>query len=163
MANHSPHIYPGLLLDCAASCHMFANRQFFMLYEPLKDEYVTVGGSHKVPVKGQGVVRFRAKLHGEQLCNITLTEVLHIPALGANLVSLGTLQRAGAKLWGMDYGWNAIRYPICRDCRACCLCHRSLYNAPLASSDGALEPFNYTLDADEGFSKWPKSHRAKRF
>ena len=108
MANHSPNIYPGLLLDCAASCHMFANRQFFMLYEPLKDEYVTVGGSHKVPVEGQGVVRFRAKLHGEQLCNITLTEVLHIPALGANLVSLGTLQRAGAELWGMDYGLGVM-------------------------------------------------------
>ena len=66
MVNHLPKIYPGLLLDCATLCYMFANQQFFTSYEPLKNKYVTVGGSYRVFVKGHSIVKFHTKLHNDQ-------------------------------------------------------------------------------------------------
>lgn len=96
MTTHIPDGIHGLLLDYAATSHMFTSRNSFFLYEDVDGEYVSVGGLHRIPVKGQGSVRFKSKT-SDGIANITLTDVLHVPNLGANLVSLGTLQQAGAK------------------------------------------------------------------
>ena len=48
------------------------------------------------PVVSYGSVSFWAKLPSGLITLVTLWNVLHVPSLGANLVSLGVLQREGA-------------------------------------------------------------------
>ena len=93
----------GILLDCGAIAHMFTNKQHFSMYVNSINEFVTVGGHNHIPVAGQGSVRFSTILPNGHL-NITLHEVLHIPYLGANLISLGTLHYQGVSVKSLDDG-----------------------------------------------------------
>jgi len=65
---------------------------------------VTVGGLNHTPVIGHGSVSFRAKLPSGQITLVTLQNVLHVPFLGANLVSLGILQCEGASYSSQNDG-----------------------------------------------------------
>jgi len=85
----------GILLDCAATSHMFSERHLFSSYQPLtNNEYVIVGGRNRVPVAGIGSVTLTMILPNGTL-KLTLTDTLHIPTLGADLISLGVLQCKG--------------------------------------------------------------------
>jgi hypothetical protein len=46
----------GLLLDCAATCHMFSRHSAFNLYKEVSNKFISVGELHKLPVKGCGSV-----------------------------------------------------------------------------------------------------------
>jgi hypothetical protein len=83
---------------------MFANRSAFSSYKPVQDEVISVSGLHKLPVKGCGSVRFHTLINPNQTLDMTLTDILHIPNLGANLVSLGTLHRKGVQISSFDKG-----------------------------------------------------------
>ena len=91
----------GILLDCGAIAHMFTNKQHFSMYVNSINEFVTVGGHNCVPVAGQGSVCFSTILPNGHL-NITLHEVLHIPHLGANLISLSALHHQGVSVKSSD-------------------------------------------------------------
>ena len=91
----------GILLDCGATAHMFTNKQHFSMYVNSVNEFVTVGGHNRVPVAGQGSVRSSVILPNGHL-NITLHKVLHIPHLGANLISLGALHHQGVSVKSSD-------------------------------------------------------------
>jgi len=82
---------------------MFTSREHFVTYVESSNEFVTIGGYNKVPVAGRGSVLFSAMLSSSWL-SITLRDVLHIPYLGTNLVSLGTLYRKGASVQSFDKG-----------------------------------------------------------
>jgi len=76
---------------------MFSERERFISYTETNDgQLVTVSGLNHTPVVGHGSVFFEAKLPSGQIILVTLQNVLHVPSLGANLVSLGVLQREGA-------------------------------------------------------------------
>jgi len=88
----------GILLDCAVTSHRFMERHLFIIYEILtNNEYITVGGWHRVPVAGIGSVSLNMILPNGT-STLTLTDAFHIPTLGANLVSLGVLYRKGASV-----------------------------------------------------------------
>jgi len=82
---------------------MFTSREHFVTYAESSNEFVTVGGYNKVSVAGRGSVLFSTKLPSGRL-SITLRDVLHIPHLGANLVSLGALHCQGASVQSFDKG-----------------------------------------------------------
>jgi len=65
---------------------------------------VTVGGLNHTLVVGHGSISFRAKLLSGLITLVTLQNVLHVPSLGANLVSLGVLQCEGASYSSKDDG-----------------------------------------------------------
>jgi len=93
----------GILLDCAASCHMFMDQKYFISYHESTGEFVTVGGQNRVPIISRGSIKFQAVLpHG--YINLTIHNVLHTPQLGANLVSLGILHCQGitVRSWDKD-------------------------------------------------------------
>jgi len=80
----------GILLDCAVSCHMFMDQNYFISYHESTSEFITVGGQNHISVIGHSSIKFQAVLlHG--YINLTIHNVLHTPQLGANLVSLGIL------------------------------------------------------------------------
>jgi len=94
----------GILLDCGTTAHMVTNKQHFSTYVNSVDEFVTVGGHNHIPVAGRGSVYFSAILPNGHL-NITLHEVLYIPHLGANLISLGALYHQGVSVKSSDDGF----------------------------------------------------------
>jgi len=94
----------GVLLDCAATSHMFSEWHLFSLYHPLtNDEYITVGGHYYVPVAGIGSVTLTMILPNGT-SKLTFTNTLHIPILGADLISLGVLHHKGASVQSWEKG-----------------------------------------------------------
>jgi len=95
----------GLLLDSGVSSHIFSEREHFINYTEANDsQLVTIGGLNHTPVVGHRSVSFRAKLPSGQITLVTLRNVLHVPSLGANLVSLGVLQREEASYSSQNNG-----------------------------------------------------------
>ena len=79
-----------VLLDCGATFHMFMCCKSFTNYMKSSNKFVTIGGHNWVPVAGQESINFTALLPNGCL-SIILHDVLQIPHLGANLISLGAL------------------------------------------------------------------------
>jgi len=86
----------GILLDSATTCHMFSNYNLFS-YEKIHDnpdldnDHVFTRGHNKVPAVSHSTVCIYTHIGPNALCNITLDNILHIPKMGTNLVSMGTL------------------------------------------------------------------------
>ena len=120
----------GILLDCSATAHMFTNKQHFLTYMNSINEFVTVEGHDCVPVASQGSVCFSAVLPNGCL-NITLHKVLHIPHLGANLISLGALHHQGVSVKSSDDGLVLSRES------------EELFRASLTGSTGMLYHVQY--------------------
>jgi len=90
-----------VLLDCGVTSYMFMCCKSFTNYTKFLNEFVTIGGHNQVPVAGQGSINFTALLPNGCL-SIILHDVLHIPHLGANLVSLGVLYHQGVSVRSLD-------------------------------------------------------------
>jgi len=90
-----------VLLDYGATSHMFMCRKSFTNYTKFSNEFVTVGEHNQVSVAGRGSINFTALLPNGHL-SIILHNVLHIPHLGANLVSLGALHHQGVSVRSLD-------------------------------------------------------------
>jgi hypothetical protein len=104
MAVSEPKGMPsGLILDSAATCHMMSQQNLFANYNPIEGQFIDIGGCHQVPVAGIVSVVFQAILSNGTR-DVCLNDVLHIPHLGANLVSLGLLQRVGASFGSNNLG-----------------------------------------------------------
>jgi len=127
----------GILLDCAATSHMFMECHLFITYEALtNNEYITVGGWHQVPVAGIGSVSLNMILPNGT-STLTLTDAFHIPTLGANLVSLGVLHRKGASVQSWINGLIISKN------------NKDLFSATLGGSTGTLYQIQCT-DYDQG-------------
>jgi len=84
-----------VLLDCAATSHMFHDRRAFTRYErSASDEAVTVGDGKQIPVAGRGTISIKCRLPNG-VRTVVLHGVQHVPDITANLVSLGQLERLG--------------------------------------------------------------------
>ena len=88
----------GVLLDYAVTSHMFSEWHLFFLYHPLtNDKYITIGGHHHVSVAGIGSVTLTMILPNST-SKLTFTDTLHIPTLGADLISLGVFHHKDASV-----------------------------------------------------------------
>jgi transposase InsO family protein len=91
------------ILDSGASRHMCNDIDMFVEYIPFPKEHamhdVAIGDGRKLKVAGTGRVRLVAhgcSLDGRPQANIiSLMNVLHVPALSANLFSVGCVVQAG--------------------------------------------------------------------
>lgn len=84
------------VVDSGATKHICAIRGAFISYTPLegKDEHVYMGDSRPASVLGKGKVNL--KLTSRKI--LSLTDVLHIPEIRYNLVSVGILGKVGVKV-----------------------------------------------------------------
>jgi len=84
------------VLNSGATRHIYANKEFFSTYKPFKDgeEVVNLGDSRIVNVFGKYKVLLKLTL-GKTLA---LNEVLHVPNIRANLVSIALLGKFGIKV-----------------------------------------------------------------
>jgi hypothetical protein len=93
-----------VLLHCGATSHMFREHRRFGSYIPSAgDKTVSIGDNCSLTVAGRGTITLKTKLLN-RVQTVTLHNVLHVPRLVTNLVSLGTLQREGATFCSSSEG-----------------------------------------------------------
>ena len=84
------------VVDFGATKHICENRDAFTSYTPVKDEknVVYLGDSHIAQVLGKG--KFMLKLTSGK--TLALSDVLHVPNIRANLISIALLGNVGVKV-----------------------------------------------------------------
>ena len=86
----------GVLLDYVVTSHMFSEWYLFSLYHPLtNDKYIIIDGHYHVLVVGIGSVTLIMILPNST-SKLIFINTLHIPTLGADLISLGVFHHNGA-------------------------------------------------------------------
>ena len=83
-----------MVLDCAATSHMFHDADYFTQYAPVVAESIEVGDGRALPTIGRGSVTFKSRLP-DGIRTVVLHGVNHVPRLRMNLVNLGQLEREG--------------------------------------------------------------------
>ena len=85
------------ILDSGASRHMCTDGSKFSHFRPSKVKFIQTANSSKAPVTGEGGVYITCKnFQGNR--NILLTNVLCVPQLSTNLVSISCIVNNGAKV-----------------------------------------------------------------
>ncbi len=83
------------LYDSGATCHISPYKSNFALYTVLDPPvYLNTANQQRFPAVGMGTLAIHAP-NGGTTSPITLTDVLHMPAIGYTLVSLGALDKKG--------------------------------------------------------------------
>lgn len=84
----------GWFIDSGATVHMCADRMLFTALDLAHEGNVTVANGEIIPVKGKGDVKLFLMNQGEQI-EVTLSDVLWVPQLDGNLVSVNQLDKKG--------------------------------------------------------------------
>jgi hypothetical protein len=85
-------------IDSGASRHMKTIREHLIDLTQCGDAEVLLGDDQEVKVVGCGTIPFRR----ESLSPMTLTEVLYVPGLKKNLVSVSTIEEKGYEVFFYD-------------------------------------------------------------
>ena len=84
------------VVDSGATCHISNTKELFEKFRPLsKPQKVTLGDGHILEAVGTGVVELKLKLPGGQSKIGRLDEVLYVPTLAYNLLSVPKVTEAG--------------------------------------------------------------------
>ena len=79
------------LADSACTSHISTQRSYFSEYAPVSNHFVKGLGNQ--PVTGIGTVKLISNVDGKA-CTITLKDVLYVPKVPHNLISLGCVMSA---------------------------------------------------------------------
>ena len=82
------------IIDSVASAHMANNRASFIEYTQIEPFDVELGHKYKASAVGKGTVSMKIILKGKAVTCL-LTDALHIPELGHNLISVSTMDAKG--------------------------------------------------------------------
>ena len=86
------------IVDSGATCHMTNDYSIFVSYEEIKDPIpVMLGDDTPLEAIGRGDISVRMKLNNDKCRVLTLKNVLHVPKLAYNLLSVSTATKAGKK------------------------------------------------------------------
>ena len=84
------------IVDSGATCHMCSTSESFAGYRRLlKPEKVTLGDGRVLEATGRGTVRLLMRLSGGKVKRCMLQDVLHVPDLSYNLVSVSKASEMG--------------------------------------------------------------------
>ena len=86
-------------VDSGASNHLTGRREYFTTFEPMEPRKVYLGDSTFHEAVGKGSIDITIK----KGCNITLNEVLYVPNMTKNLLSVASITKNGFKL---EFGRN---------------------------------------------------------
>jgi transposase InsO family protein len=85
------------LLDSGASMHLCHTRQWFADFTPVSGKSVVLADGRVIPVLGRGRIDVDISVAGRSSLN-TLNEVLYVPDIAANLLSVAKMTEAGLQL-----------------------------------------------------------------
>ena len=84
------------IVDSGATCHMCSNKKMFMDLKPLEEPMeVTLGDGHTLQAVGRGVVSLKMKLPSGVTRKCNVQDVLYVPALSYNLLSVSQAAERG--------------------------------------------------------------------
>ena len=84
------------IVDSRATCHMCSNKKLFVDLQPLKKPMeVSLGDGHTLEAIGRGVVPLKMKLPNSSPRRCNLQDVLYVPALLYNLISVARAAENG--------------------------------------------------------------------
>lgn len=90
MAADSVDLHTKVVVDSGCSRHSFADRSVFTTYEKVYSRPIKgIGGSEVQPL-GCGTIKLECAIKGRRV-EVTLRNVLHVPDMGVNLLSVGKL------------------------------------------------------------------------
>src|SRR5450631_1639278 len=85
------------IVDSGASQHMTPHKQFFDTYEPISGRKVFMGDNGMVEAVGKGSILVETRVKGRAR-SIRMHDVLHVPDLHSNLLSVSKLISRGLKV-----------------------------------------------------------------
>ena len=78
------------IVDSGGTCHMCNDRKLFVIFNSLAEPRdITLGDGHTVKAVGHGVVLLRISTDDVELNKCKLQDVLYVPKLSFNLLSVG--------------------------------------------------------------------------
>ena len=98
-------MHSGIPLNSTAT---FSDCNFFFSYKEihnnpnLNNNHMLTRDHNKVPVIGHGTICICTCIGPNSLCNITLDNILYIPKIDTDFISMGTLQHLGTKIKGLN-------------------------------------------------------------
>lgn len=81
-------------VDSGASQHLTPHRAWFADYQPIPAQPVFMGDDHPQQAVGKGTIHMQLDVHGEAV-SVKLTNVLHVPGIANNLLSVSKLALEG--------------------------------------------------------------------
>ena len=97
------------IVDSGATCHMCNKKKLFVDYQPLKKSMeVTLGDGHTLEAIGRGVVPLEMKLPNSSSQRCKLQDVLYVPALLYNLLSVAKAAENGKVIEFNDSGCDIV-------------------------------------------------------
>ena len=85
------------LLDSGATSHMCCEKSLFKELKPYQSS-IKVGDGRTVKVNGKGTIKCKAKINNKETHNLTINDVLYVPDLSLNLISIGKLAEKGHEI-----------------------------------------------------------------
>jgi len=85
------------IVDSGATSHMTNNRNLFTTFQSCDGENVCVGDGHTLTVEGKGKVNISFKLKNNNVQKLQLNDVLYIPEISYNLLSISKSTEKGIK------------------------------------------------------------------
>lgn len=92
--NSQPYTFSRWLIDSGATSHFVNDRSAFETYQVTDQSNVGLPNGHAIVAEGTGTVRIRVQFRGVQ-SEILLRDVVHVPKMVNNLVSVKKLLRDG--------------------------------------------------------------------
>lgn len=87
------------IVDSGATCHISHNKELFVEFQELKKfQKVSLGDGHTLEATGKGVVALEMMLPNEKTRNARLFDVLYVPGLSYNLISISKVTGAGKRV-----------------------------------------------------------------
>ena len=87
------------IIDSGATCHISNNRSLFVEYNSLEEsQSVTLGDGHTLEAVGKGVVALKLKLEDGKTITGRLNDVLYVPELTYNLLSISRVTKLGKRV-----------------------------------------------------------------
>ena len=84
------------IVDSGATCHMCNDRKLFVNFNSLAEpRYITLGDGHTVKAVGRGVVLLTISTDDVKTNKCKLQDVLYVPKLSFNLLSVVASTKAG--------------------------------------------------------------------
>ena len=89
------------IIDSGASQHMTNNRKYFKKIDPVREvANVEVGDGRSFSVEGVGPIQLKLQLSSGKTTNCVVKNVLFVPKLACNLLSVCKLAESGGKIYG---------------------------------------------------------------
>lgn len=86
------------ILDSGATCHITCHKELYSEFTPIDGKRVKVANGHKLDILGKGSCKILLKNDQGKVTKALLTNVIYVPEIKGNSISIGQLTSKGFQL-----------------------------------------------------------------